>query len=108
MKKYISVSGTKRNLEGFVEIKISARKETRLVHNPSTHDDDNRTFVYHHIDAYMQGKCLKHEETQNELAIPHIAKEVENWLYNELRQLADIEPQKSVQDQLTEMGYMKL
>lgn len=107
MQKRISVSGKFGKHTGVIKVTTNYKSETKSVHNPSTHEDNDVKVFYHKVEAlYADGKVYRvKEKLKNKDEILKAADDLEKDFTNWLKELANTEPKVTLEDELKNRGY---
>lgn len=107
-KKQLEMSGINGRFTASVEVLFNYRTQTKEVHNPSTHDEEKRTFSYHIVYGYIGGDKIESPEFQNEALVWQYIDEVEKKVSDQLFRLANIPKTQTLTEQLCGHGFTKL
>lgn len=107
-QKEVIVGGVNGEFNGFVILKFNYAKKTKEVHNPSTHDEESRTFFVHRIEMIVSGKVIKSDEFRNESESAAFADAYEKNLTEVLKLMADEPKKNSIEEKLESKGYKKI
>ncbi len=111
MRKEIEVTGINGIFKGFVEVKLNAKKETKKVNNNITHEEENKTFHYHHVgsiyfDSKGNAEILEdRNDILNESEVYIVAYNLEKKLDEKLFELANNTKKSTIEERLKENGY---
>lgn len=104
IKEFIetSINGV---FKGTVEVKFNYRSAHKEVHNPSTHDEEMKTFSYHKVIGFVGAERFESEDFRNENLVWQFIDEIEKKVKAKLYLLAKTPKVRSLTEQLNAKGY---
>lgn len=92
--------------KGEIVISMNYKTTTKTVHNPSTHDDDKRTFSLHKVETFVNGSPWEAiREIIDEGTLEKEAARLEEKLLAELNRMNTNDQVKNFNQRMQEKGF---
>lgn len=106
MDKKFSATGPNGTFEGSVEVVFNEKKVSQIVHNRSTHDEEERLVCAHYIKGRIPDNATWWVmEAKTESEIPDLVVVMEKKVQSYLDNLASQPKVTTIKDILKEKGY---